>query len=130
MALAMIVLLGGCAHGARVRYVACGTEPPEVRPTDILLACAGTPNYLTNIHWTRWAHTDAAGTGTQAYSLCASCRILRGPVTVRLFRVRTCGGTAQFTRLRYMLLAPADSPLRRAIGSRENTLPEGSASCP
>jgi hypothetical protein len=98
-------VLTGCAHR------------PQVRPHEVVFACADENFYATGLRWSRWSADGAAATGTghqnDCTPNCAAGHFHDYPLAVRLSRPVTCvRGRREFSRLAWRFTAgrPARVP--------------------
>jgi hypothetical protein len=80
---------------------------PEVRPSELLLACGDGTEWFDVSRWTRWTRRSARAVGISHTRDCTpSCvagRDRARRAVVLLDRPRPCGGRVLFTRLRIVL---------------------------
>jgi hypothetical protein len=107
------LLLGLCAASAsaapRVGFYGCrafvSKHPTAiVKPTSIVLTCADANEYVTDVRWSSWTATGAAGTGIAHYNdckpYCAAGHFRAAAATVTLSKPVSCKGTVVFTSVR------------------------------
>jgi hypothetical protein len=75
--LALAGTTGGLAAAAKLPALdACGLGKPTVRPARVLVACGDGNFYITNLRWSVWSQTGAAGLGAGHEDDCApSCAL-------------------------------------------------------
>jgi hypothetical protein len=100
------------------RFIGCTpSNSHKVRPPTIVIACGDGNFYVTDLRWSRWNATSAAGAGTghvnDCTPDCAAGQFRLFPVTVTLFRPRSCRQRPlQFTRItdRFTAAKPPGAP--------------------
>ena len=79
----------------------CGTL--EVKPTDLVLACADANSMLTDLKWSGWSNGRAKGVGTYEVNdcqpTCVAGKTRSYPVRVKLDQPKVQEGKRVFTRL-------------------------------
>ncbi len=105
--------LTGCTHRA------------QVRPHQVVIACADGNFYADKLVWSSWSAKSAGATGTAHVNdckpYCAAGHFHTYPVTIRLSHVETCGTSRQmFARIEWVFPAAKPSDQPRAGGE---TLP-------
>ncbi len=105
--LAAVTVLTGCAH------------QPQVRPSEVVFACADANFYATGLHWTRWRSGEASATGVghqnDCTPNCAAGHFHTYPLTVRLSRPVTCvKGRREFSRIAWTFTRARPAHVPRA----------------
>ena len=110
--------LAVAARGAALpSFAGCTASQPVVRPSSIVVACGDGNFFLSDITWSRWTSTSAAGRGTghqnDCKPYCAAGHFHTYAVSIRLSRPETCRhGRREFTRFTYRFVSrkPAGVP--------------------
>jgi hypothetical protein len=93
----------GAFHGEQV-HVAGGCHGPQVRPSQIVLACADGNTYFTRARWRGWGGKTAVARGVMNENNCTpDCvdgRFIRTHATITLHAIARCGGMLYYTRAR------------------------------
>jgi hypothetical protein len=102
---AALTVLTGCGHHA------------QVRPHEVVFACADANFYATGIAWSHWGNADAEGVGighqNDCKPYCAAGHFHTYRLSVRLSRPVTCvKGRREFSRIawRFTGTKPAGVP--------------------
>jgi hypothetical protein len=120
---ALALLAAGTASGAPLpSFQGCPPVRPEIRPAQIVLACADGNFYFTGLDWSAWNASGAQATGTAHQNdctpNCAAGHFHSYGVSVKLSRREACArGRIEFTRLHYTL-----SVRPRGGGARSSTV--------
>lgn len=107
LALLAAALAAAAAGAARLpSFAACRAQEPEVRPTDIVLACGDGNFFLSDLRWSRWDARGATGRGVAHWNdcspTCVAGRFHAYAVAVALARPRTCPRGREFTEVRWV----------------------------
>lgn len=100
IALAAVVLTG-CSH------------KPEVRPAEVVFACADANFYADHLHWSSWGPKTAAAIGqghqNDCKPNCAAGHFHTFPIRVSLSHVVTCvKGRREFARISWTIKNKTD----------------------
>ena len=105
--LLVATVLTGCAHHG------------QVRPAEVIFACADANFYATQMSWTHWGTADAEGTGlghqNDCTPYCAAGHFHSYRATVKLSRVISCvKGRREFARIAWRFAAAKPAQYSRA----------------
>jgi hypothetical protein len=111
--LAVMTVFTGCSHQA------------QLRPVQIVFACADGNFYVNGMSWTHWGTADAEGTGVghlnDCTPYCAAGHFHAYKLSVRLSRPVVCvKGRREFSRIGWRFTGAKPARLPRADGE---TLP-------
>ena len=100
-------VLTSCAHHA------------QVRPAEVVFACADANFYATGISWTHWGTADAEGTGVghqnDCTPYCAAGHFHTYKLSIRLSRPVVCvKGRREFSRIAWRFTAAKPAHVPRA----------------
>jgi hypothetical protein len=112
----LTLLLAALAAAAPPVYTGC-SHRHQVRPAEIVIACADANFYVNRLRWTRWGSRDAVAAGTahenDCTPYCAAGHFHAYPATLRLSQPVTCvKGRREFARIgwRFTAAKPAGVP--------------------
>jgi hypothetical protein len=85
------------------------SSTPQVRPSQIVVACGDGGFFLSKLKWSRWNATGAVATGkaneNDCNPNCAAGHFHAYAVQVKLSKVATCGGNHVFSKLSWSFTA-------------------------
>ncbi len=94
---------------AQTQVNVCGT--PQIRPAEIILACADYNARLENLQWSSWSPTLAQATGTYTHNLCvpdcAGGTFVSAPATVMLDEPVSTSAGVEYARVTWSYESPA-----------------------
>jgi hypothetical protein len=131
LALTMVVSIGWFANGAgAVGSTAkpalvdskC-TEPGQAKPSEIILACGDGNSVAQSLHWQKWGHTSAAGTGilrqNDCTPYCAEGTFHDYPAHFGLSDAVNAGGRQYFTMVKVTFTGKVPSPYKRSFSTSD-----------
>ena len=99
---------GGAGAATKVYWPGCGAfDKPAFKPKKIILTCGDGSTTVQKIKWSAWGTDEAMGTGTfrinQCQPTCSNGSIKKYPVTLRLYRPKSCpeADRREWSRLRF-----------------------------
>jgi hypothetical protein len=99
------------------------TQPGQVKPSEIILACGDGNSVAQRLHWQKWGHSSASGSGVlhqnNCTPYCAEGTFHNYPARFGLSDAVTAGGRMYFTVVKVTFTGKVPSPYKRSFSTSD-----------